>query len=57
MSKKKLPYAVNSLDRTLFALDDDGLWDEFAYRQGIAVLLSFSLIKETKHQKGCLFIL
>ena len=48
---KKLPYAVNSLDRTLLALDNDGHWDEFIYRQGIAVLLSFSLIKRDQSLK------
>ena len=48
---KNLPHAVNSLDRTLLALDNDGYWDEFIYRQGIAVLLSFSLIKRDKSLK------
>ena len=42
---KKLAYAVNSLDRTLLSLDNDGHWDEFIFGQGIAVLLSFSLMK------------
>ena len=42
---KKLPYAVNLLDHTLLALDNDGHWDDIIYRQGVAVLLSFSLIK------------
>ena len=42
---KKLPYAVYSLDRTLLALDNEGHWDKFNYKQGVAVLLSFSLIK------------
>ena len=42
---KKLPHAVNSLDRTLLALDNEGHWDDFIYRQGVGVLLSFSLIK------------
>ena len=48
---KKLPYAVSSLDRTLLALDNDGHWDEFIYRQGISVLLSFSLIKRDQSLK------
>ena len=48
---KKLPYAVNSLDCTLLALNNDGHWDEFTYRQGIAVLLSFSLIKRDQSLK------
>ena len=48
---EKLPYAVNSLDRTLLALDNDGCWDEFLYRQGVSVLLSFSLIKRDQSLK------
>ena len=48
---KKLPHAVNSLDRTLLALDSNGHWDKFVYRQGIAVLLSFSLIKRDQSLK------
>ena len=48
---KKLPCAVNSLDCTLLALDNDGHWDEFIYRQGIAVLLSFSLIRRDQSSK------
>ena len=48
---KRLPSAVNSLDRTLLALDNDGHWDEFLYRQGISVLLSFSLIKRDQSLK------
>ena len=42
---KKLPQAVNLLDHTLLALDNDGYWDGFIFGQGISVLLSFSLIK------------
>ena len=48
---KKLPHAFNSLDYTLLALDSDGHWDEFIYRQGISVLLSFSLIKRDQSLK------
>ena len=48
---KKLPHAVNSLDRTLLALDNDGHWDKSIYRQGISVLLSFSLIKRNQSLK------
>ena len=48
---EKLPYAVNSLDCTLLALDNDGCWDEFLYRQGVSVLLSFSLIKRDQSLK------
>ena len=42
---EKLPQALPLLDRTLLALDNDGHWDEFIFGQGIAVLLSFSLMK------------
>ena len=42
---EKLPLAMSLLDRTLLALDNNGHWDEFIFEQGIAVLLSFSLIK------------
>ena len=42
---EKLPLAISSLDRTLLTLDNNGHWDEFIFGQGIAVLLSFSLIK------------
>jgi tetratricopeptide (TPR) repeat protein len=48
---KKLPHAVNSLDRTLLALNKDGHWDELIYKQGMSVLLSFSLIKRDQTLK------
>jgi hypothetical protein len=48
---KKLPHAVNSLDRTLLSLDNNGHWDDFIYRQGIGILLSFSLIKRDQSLK------
>ena len=48
---KRLPYAVNLLDRTLLALHNDGQWDKFVYRQGVGVLLSFSLIKRDQSLK------
>ena len=48
---KKLPYGVNSLDHTLLALDNNGHWDKSIYRQGISVLLSFSLIKRDQSLK------
>ena len=35
---KKLPQAVNLLDHTLLALDDDGHWDEFIFGQGMNLL-------------------
>ena len=45
---ENLPLAMSSLDRTLLALDTNGHWDEFIFGQGIAVLLSFSLMKRDK---------
>ena len=43
---EKLPQAITLLDHTLLALDNDGQWDEFVFRQGISVLLSFSLMRK-----------
>ena len=43
-----LPLAMSSLDDTLLALDNNGHWDEFIFGQGIAVLLSFSLMKKNQ---------
>jgi Tetratricopeptide repeat len=43
---EKLPYAITSLDYTLLALDNNGQWDEFAFGQGVGVLLSFSLMRK-----------
>ena len=45
---EKLPLAMSLLDRTLLSLDNDGHWDEFVFGQGIAILLSFSLMKRDK---------
>ena len=42
---ENLPLAKPLLDHTLLALDNYGHWDEFLFGQGIAVLLSFSLMK------------
>ena len=42
---KRLPLAKSSLNCTLLALDNNGHWDEFIFGQGIAILLSFSLMK------------
>ena len=44
----KLPLAMPLLDRTLLALNNNGNWDEYIFEQGIAVLLSFSLMKIDK---------
>ena len=43
-----LPLAGSLIDRTLLALDSNGHWDEFIFGQGVAVLLSFSLMKRNK---------
>ena len=51
-----LPLAMPLLDCTLLSLDSTGHWDEFVFGQGIAILLSFSLMKRD-HLKCCLFIL
>ena len=45
---EELPLAMPLLDRTLLALDNNGNWDEFIFGKGIAVLLSFSLMKRDK---------
>ena len=41
---EKLP--ITLLDHTLLCLDNNGHWDGFIFGQGMAVLLSFSLIKK-----------
>ena len=45
-SKSKLPCASSLLDRRLLALNKSGTWDNFVFREGIRILLSFSLIKK-----------
>ena len=45
---EKLPLAMSALDHTLLALDNNHHWDEFIFGQGIAVLLSFSLMNRDK---------
>ena len=42
---EKLPLAMPSLDHALLSLDKNGHWNEFIFGQGVAVLLSFSLMK------------
>ena len=46
ISHLKLPLASSLLDRRLLALNKLGTWDNFVFREGIRVLLSFSLIKK-----------
>jgi tetratricopeptide (TPR) repeat protein len=43
---EKLPQASTLLDYTLLDLDNNGHWDGFIFGQGMAVLLTFSLIKK-----------
>ena len=48
---ENLPLAISSLDHTLLVLDSNGCWDDFIFGKGIAVLLSFSLMKKDKASK------
>ncbi|KIJ90892.1 hypothetical protein K443DRAFT_35227, partial [Laccaria amethystina LaAM-08-1] len=40
-----LPLASSLLDRRLLPLSEKGTWDNFIFREGIRILLSFSLIR------------
>ena len=42
----KLPLASSLLDRRLLSLNKSGTWDNFVFREGLRMLLSFSLIKK-----------
>ena len=44
-SNPALPLASSMLDRRLLPLNNTGAWDNFVFREGIRILLSFSLIK------------
>ena len=44
-SSPALPIASSILDQTLLPLNKRGAWDSFIFREGIQILLSFSLIK------------
>ncbi|KIJ93498.1 hypothetical protein K443DRAFT_37714, partial [Laccaria amethystina LaAM-08-1] len=44
-SMSKLPLASSLLDRRLLPLHETGTWDNFIFREGIRILLSFSLIR------------
>jgi len=46
MSSTALPMASSILDRTLLPLNKTGTWDNFVFREGVRILLSFSLIKK-----------
>ena len=41
-----LPLASSLIDHTFLQFDDTGNWDNYIFKQGIQVLLSFSLIKQ-----------
>ena len=45
-SHSKLPLASSLLDQRLLPLDKSGTWDKFAFKEGVRILLSFSLIKK-----------
>jgi hypothetical protein len=42
-----VPIASSILDRRLLQLNKTGAWDNFVFREGLRILLSFSLIKKT----------
>ena len=42
----ELPLASSMLDQKLLPLNKRGAWDNFVFREGIRILLSFSLIKK-----------
>ncbi|KIJ90614.1 hypothetical protein K443DRAFT_659169, partial [Laccaria amethystina LaAM-08-1] len=46
-SSSKLPLASCLLDRRLLPLNESGIWDNFVFREGLEILLSFSLIKKS----------
>ena len=43
--RSALPLASSIVDHTLLRLHDTGKWDNFIFKEGLRVLLSFSLIK------------
>ena len=46
MSHPDLPLAHSVLDHKLLSLHKDGTWDNFIFKEGVRVLLSFCLIKK-----------
>jgi len=52
-SSSKLPLASSLLDRRLLPVNKSGTWDNFFLREGLRILLSFSLIK--KHPSDCVY--
>ena len=49
MSHPDLPLAHSVLDCKLLSLNRDGTWDNFIFKEGVRVLLSFCLIKKGTH--------
>ena len=47
MSHPNLPLAHSILDYKLLSLNKDGTWDNFIFKEGVRVLLSFCLIEKT----------
>ena len=45
-SSSNLPHASSLLDQRLLPLNKSGTWDSFVFREGLRILLSFSLIKK-----------
>jgi tetratricopeptide (TPR) repeat protein len=45
-SHPELPLASSMLDRRLLPLNKTGTWDNFVFREGLQILLSFSLVKK-----------
>ena len=52
-SSSSLPCASSLLDKTLLPLNKSDTWDNFVFREGLRVLLSFSLIK--KGPSSCVY--
>jgi hypothetical protein len=52
-SSPKLPLASSLLDRRLLFVDKSGTWDSFYFREGLRILLAFSLIK--KGRSDCVY--
>ena len=46
ISYPDLPLAYSVLDHKLLSLNKDGTWDDFIFKEGVRVLLSFCLIKK-----------
>ena len=46
MSNSRLPLASSLLDRRLLPLNKSGTWNNLTFKEGVRILLSFSLIKK-----------